>query len=265
MLVHKQEIKSQQDLIDRLLRERPGLESSVKEAEVKMNENTTTLRTIAHRVTPSQVQKLYKLLDKEFPERLARVLEMMIGLIRNRSFSTPTDVRLFLQDPEKLNFAMMQVHGHEVDVTNVERLEGELEKIQPHFTNQTEEDFSLNSQYVVFFDWTKQFMQVIRLAHKHHLAKEALEANQKQINEHRFAIEKEEAVLADLDDMFGYSTRRQELDAILAYRHRMTIGAQGRTQFVSQLQQQCFDYEEHFFNQINTFKSKAVQSKSRVL
>jgi hypothetical protein len=228
-----------------------------------VREHTTALRGIAHRVTAQQVQKLYKLLDKEFPENLTRVLEMMIALIRNRSFSTPTDVRLYLQDPEKLNFAMMQVHGHEVDVSNVERLEEEFERIHPHFTNKTEEDFALNHEYVVFFEWTKEFMHVIKLAEKQRLAQVALDLNSQHQREHEYAIDKEEAVLEDLDEMFGYSTRLKEVDAILAYRHRMTIGAEERKKFVSELQQHYSNFEENYFSQLNTFKSKAVQSKSQ--
>jgi hypothetical protein len=72
------------------------------------------LKRIAKEITPKLTKQLFQLLEKKTPEKICRMLEAFIGLIRNSESANNKDVELYIAKYESLVYKMQKVKPEEV-------------------------------------------------------------------------------------------------------------------------------------------------------
>lgn len=81
--------------------------------EAEMKKQRDELRQLQKVITPKLVKELYSVLETKNIPNLNRMIEAMVGLLRNSKTVSPSDVRIYLQKYEGLMFKMTNI-GKEV-------------------------------------------------------------------------------------------------------------------------------------------------------
>jgi hypothetical protein len=78
-------------------------------AEANVKKQKDELKRIQKEITPKLVKQLYQLLEKKSPEKICRMLEAFIGLIRNSESANNKDVEVYIEKHEALIYKMQKV------------------------------------------------------------------------------------------------------------------------------------------------------------
>jgi hypothetical protein len=122
------------------------------------------LKKFEQQIDKKSVDKLCKLLEKRCPEVLGKMVESMVALLRGHNYANSSDVKLYLMNYEGLIYKMQRVDSALIPEEAIKLNEKKLEAMIKSFTDETDKDFEVNSQFVHLFAWTMHFCSVCKFS-----------------------------------------------------------------------------------------------------
>lgn len=127
-------------------------------AEGNVKRQKDELKRISKEITPKLVKQLFNLFEKKSPEKICRMMEAFIGLIRNSEACNNKDVELYLMKYESLNFKMQRVRSEDIREGVINKHFATIKAVQKSFIDGTDPDFNECSPYAAFIAWASQFV-----------------------------------------------------------------------------------------------------------
>lgn len=133
------------------------LTSQAKNETDGLKAHQDALANYVKQVTSKNIGNLNKILLKSSPPSLCEGLESLVALMRNHSHATPIDVELYFRDFNKIVLKMQRLDAAALDSEFIEKHQGDLQRIKPHFVDSTNSDFKKNNEFAPLIEWGCEF------------------------------------------------------------------------------------------------------------
>jgi hypothetical protein len=143
------------------------------------------------------------------------MVESMVALLRGHNYANASDVALYLKNYEGLIYKMQRVDSALIPEDAVKLNEKKLEGMIASFTDETDKDFEVNSQFVHLFAWTMHFTSVCKFSRSVKFLEDKLEEG---ITRKEFLKEQKIRYTACLEDLeiFDLDAIQEERDILEA-------------------------------------------------
>ncbi len=163
------------------------------EARSKINNDLRSLRSevkkIQNEISKKLVKSVYAHLEKKQTGPVVRVLEALVGCLRNRDSADEVDVELYLRKQEQLIHKMNNVDAGAIDKHVHDKHFDTVKDVTRHFTDADDDEFKVCSEYVPFLAWTTRFLILVGHAREERLLdktiislQETIKTNSQEIN-----------------------------------------------------------------------------------
>jgi hypothetical protein len=141
------------------------------------------------------------------------MVESMVALLRGQTYANSSDVELYLKNYQGLKYKMERVDPALIPEEAIKVNEKKLEAMIKSFTEETDKDFAVNSQFVHMFAWSMHFATVCKFSRNVKFIEDKLEEGVKrkaflQEQKRRYA-----GCLEDLE-MFELAAIQEERDML---------------------------------------------------
>mmetsp|Transcript_4370 Transcript_4370/g.7383 ORF Transcript_4370/g.7383 Transcript_4370/m.7383 type:complete len:197 (-) Transcript_4370:403-993(-) len=143
-----------------------GYEAQKVEVKANLVKEEQSLKLKMEEITKPMINKLYTLLDKKNPTKLAETLESIVALLRGRQYASALDVMAYLKNYEGLIYKMNRVDPASVPKIYAEKLQPSLNKMTMYFTVKGAEDYKINRDFVPVMEWGQRFVAHIITANE---------------------------------------------------------------------------------------------------
>lgn len=143
----KARIARKQDQKNKITNDLRGLRSEVKK--------------IQNEISKKLVKSVYVHLEKKQTDPLVRILEAMVGCLRNRDQADEVDVELYLRKHEQLMHKMNNVDAGAIDKHVHDKHFDTVKDVTKHFTNTEDAEYKNCSEFVPFLAWTTRFLILV--------------------------------------------------------------------------------------------------------
>eukprot|EP00347_Sterkiella_histriomuscorum_P004679 403359521 len=219
-------------------------------AEGNVKRQKDELKRIQREVTPKLVKQLYNMLEKKTPEKVCRMLEAFVGLIRNSESSNNQDVEVYLEKHEGLLYKMQRVKAEEVKENVINKHFNTIKNIQKSFIDSTDPDYLQCSPYAAFIAWASQFVILCKDTQFHQKCLAALASVNRDIESKKLKRETQQAIL-DNFNKDGYITflEKEVSEEEQRIQDYQRLDAKLRNK-AAEDQQKLYGYEKEFFQNL---------------
>ncbi|CDW76447.1 UNKNOWN [Stylonychia lemnae] len=231
-------------------------EEQLGQADLSCKKQRDELKKIQKRITPKLCKQLFSYLEKNTHDKVCRMMEALVGMLRNTENCNSKDVELYLSKQEGLVYKMEKTQPEYVRDSVIEKHFNTIKGIQKSFIDSTDPEFSFCSNYAAFIAWASQYIVLCKDTQFQTKCKNGLSALRRDQESKKFRRDNNQTILDNFNkDGYISFLEREIVDERSKIEQNKQLYADLTNTAVEE-QQLYVGYEKLFFQNLEQFVIK---------